>query len=248
MTSANRRMPVDTTAAATPMTSAQPNSATSGRSNGGSPGIDSDAVPSPVSESRPMKTRAPIPAASSPGSRTSESIAPPSPAASISRNAPSSGEPSRVLMAAKLPAAAIIATACPVASRRAARTARAPRPAPIAISGASGPSTAPKQRVASAARVTPGSSRAVGAAAPAWKPSAGECPPRPGRYRIVRATRTPHTTSMGSGHQSGWWSNPSALGRSVKSQSWACCTSCRMKYATTDTGTPMTAATTSSTT
>ena len=132
-------------------------------------------------------------------------------------------------MAAKLPAAAIIATAWPVASRRAARTARAPRPAPIAISGASGPSTAPKHRVASAASVTPGSSRAVGAAAPAWKPSAGEWPPRPGRYRIVRATRTPHTRSMGSGHQAGWWPNPTAWGRSVKSQSWACCTSCKMK-------------------
>ena len=51
------------------------------------------------------------PAASRPGTSTTPSIGPPSPAASISRNAPTSGEPRSVLIAAKLPAAPITATA-----------------------------------------------------------------------------------------------------------------------------------------
>ena len=46
----------------------------------------------------------PTPAASSPGTRTTPSSAPPRPAASISRNAPTIGEPSSVEIAAKLPA------------------------------------------------------------------------------------------------------------------------------------------------
>ena len=54
--------------------------------------MDSENVPSPVSVSRPMKMSEPMPAASSPGTSTSSSVAPPSPDASISRNAPSSGD------------------------------------------------------------------------------------------------------------------------------------------------------------
>ena len=49
----------------------------------------------------------PTPAASRPGTSTTPSIAPPSPATSISRNAPTMGDPSSVLIAAKLPAAPI---------------------------------------------------------------------------------------------------------------------------------------------
>ncbi len=56
-----------------------------------------------------MKISEPTPAASRPGTSTSSSIDPPSPVASISKNAPVSGEPSTVLMEAKLPAAATTA-------------------------------------------------------------------------------------------------------------------------------------------
>ena len=102
------------------------------------------------------------------------------PAASSSRNAPSSGEPSSALIAAKLPVAHITAAAIGGASRAASRTASTPSPLPSRISGASGPSTAPNASVASAASTTPGSS--MGGSGPdVWKPSAGECPPVPGR-------------------------------------------------------------------
>jgi hypothetical protein len=59
-------------------------------------------------------------------------------------------------------------------------TARTPRPLPMAISGASGPITAPRLRLAKAAMMIPGSS--IGGTAPdALNPSAGLCPPVPGR-------------------------------------------------------------------
>jgi hypothetical protein len=68
-----------------------------------------------------------------------------------------SGEPSRVLMAAKLPAEARTAVAWSGTGRRAALMASTTSPPPMAMSGASGPSTAPKHSVAKAARMTPGS-------------------------------------------------------------------------------------------
>ena len=49
------------TAAASPMASAQANWATSGRANGGRSGSARENVPSPVHESRPMKTSVPMP-------------------------------------------------------------------------------------------------------------------------------------------------------------------------------------------
>ena len=52
-----------------------------------------------------------MPEASSPGSATRLSVSPPMPAASMIRNAPRMGDPSRVLMAAKLPADAMIVSA-----------------------------------------------------------------------------------------------------------------------------------------
>ena len=97
------------------------------------------------------------------------------------RKAPSSGDPSSVLTAAKLPAEAMMVSAIGGASFFARCTVSAARPPPIAISGASGPSTAPRLSVASAARTTPGSSRPVAGPPPVWNPKAGECPPLPGR-------------------------------------------------------------------
>ena len=99
-----------------------------------------------------MNTSVPTPEASSPGSRIGRSIGPPMPAASMSRKAPLSGDPNRALIAAKLPAAATTASACAGTSRRASRTVAAARPPPIAISGASGPTTAPKPRLTTRGR------------------------------------------------------------------------------------------------
>ena len=121
-----------------------------------------------------------MPAASSPGTSTTPSIGPPSPAASSRRKAPTIGDPSSELMAAKLPAAAITFVAWSGASCAARRTASAPRPLPSMISGASGPSTTPRASVASEARNTPGNSTG-GRAPAALNPSAGEWPPVPGR-------------------------------------------------------------------
>jgi hypothetical protein len=57
-------------------------------------------------------------------------MVPPSPVASISRKAPVRGEPSRVAMAAKLPAAATTVWVRAGASRLASRTAMTPSPPP----------------------------------------------------------------------------------------------------------------------
>jgi hypothetical protein len=149
-----------------------------------------------------MKISEPTPEASRPGSSTRPSVGPPSPDASISKNAPTRGEPSKVLIAAKLPAEATTARARSGTSRRARRNASAARPPPSKISGISGPSTAPKISVASAARITPGSCSAVGGPC-ILNPPAGEGPPRPGRYLIARAASAPPMASIGSGHHTG---------------------------------------------
>ena len=202
------------TAAARPTRIAQPNSATLGGPMCGRPGSASENVPSPVQCPSPVNTSAPTPAASRPGSSTSSSIALLSPAASISRNAPTRGEPSSVLMAAKLPAAPSTTTAWFVSPLTACRTAQAHRPPPSAISGASGPSTAPVPSVISAASAMPGSSLA-GASPPTFRPSAGLCPPVPGRYLITAATARPPSSSSGNGHQAGTSWNPSWPGSMV---------------------------------
>ena len=93
-----------------------------GSTPGGTVVRASEKVPRPVQLSRPRKTRAPMPEASSPGRATRLSVAPAMPAASMMRNAPSSGEPSRVLTAAKLPAEAMTVSAIGVASFLTSRT------------------------------------------------------------------------------------------------------------------------------
>ena len=100
-------------------------------------------------------------------------IGPPSPEASSSKTAPASGLPSTVLIAAKLPVAAMTAPALGSMSRRASLTASTASPPPSAITGASGPTTAPSPMLATAARKMPGSS-ADPATPPVLKPSAGE--------------------------------------------------------------------------
>ncbi len=169
-----------TTAAASPIPIAQSISPRVGVSNEGTPGIARLMVPKPVQRPTPTNTREPMPAASRPGARTTPISGPPMPMISSMRKAPTRGEPSSVLTAAKLPAAAITMVAWAGASRLASRTASTPIPPPMAISGASGPSTAPRQRVANEARMTPGSS--IGWVAPdVLNPSAGLWPLVPGR-------------------------------------------------------------------
>ena len=131
-------------APATPITTAQAIVATVGSTAGGTEVSASENVPRPVQLSRPTKTRAPTPEASSPGRATRLSVAPPMPAASMIRKAPSRGEPSSVLIAAKLPAEAITVTAIGGASFFSRWMVSAARPPPIAIRGASGPRTAPR--------------------------------------------------------------------------------------------------------
>ena len=126
------------------------------------------------------------------------------------------GEPNSVLMAAKLPAEAMTMAAVGGASLLASLTANMPSPPPMAMSGASGPRTTPRLRVASAATITPGSSIGVGAP-PALNPSAGTWPPVPGRYLMVNPTSRPDRARRGSGHHTGVPAKPMPVGIEVNS-------------------------------
>ena len=201
-------------------------------------------MPRPVNSSSPTNTRNPIPAASRPGSRATASIVPPSPATSSIRKVATMGDPSNVLIAAKLPAVAMMATAPGGASRFTVRIASAARPPPMAINGASGPSTAPSDSVANAARNTPGSSIG-GVGPPCWNPPDGEWPEFPGRDWMHHATSSPDNANSGTGHQTGVVSNPNPPGRSSNRASWSQSTSTRNPYTTMATGMAISAASTS---
>ena len=104
--------------------------------------------------------------------------------------------------AAKLPAAVTNIRTCGGASRRARLIVNAASPPPIAIRGASGPSTSPKARVAAPARMMPG--RTFGPEGPlAERPLAGIWPPPPGSRVIASATSNEPTARTGSGHHVG---------------------------------------------
>ena len=126
---------------------------------------------------------------------------PPSPAASIRITAAMIGEPNRNETAAKVAELASSMPNCGGASGRIARTMRNPRPPPRAIRGASGPTTRPRPIEAMAASSTPG--RSTGWVGEALRPSAGMCPPLPGRRAMANAATTPAKASTGRYHQSG---------------------------------------------
>ena len=126
---------------------------------------------SPVQCAIPMKTSEPIPPAMSPGIKMSGSVAPPRPDASMMITAPTIGEPKITEIAAKAPAAPKTSSIVGGASRFASLTVATATPDPIAMSGASGPSTSPRPSVASAARATPGTT--FGSVLPTWSPFAG---------------------------------------------------------------------------
>jgi hypothetical protein len=185
-----------------------------------------------------------MPEASRPGTRITGSAAPPSPAASMMMIAPITGEPKTEAMAAKLPAAASTASIGSGASLLTSRTAKMARPAPIAISGPSGPRTRPSPSVASAARTTPGtSSGSVGF--PVLMPASGSWPPWPGSRTMAKAVTRPAMASTGSGHHQGASWYPSASGREWNTQCWSLCTNHRKIQQSSDTKMPMIAANTS---
>jgi hypothetical protein len=111
------------------------------------------------------------------------------------------------------------------------RVTLSPTADPSAISGASGPSTAPKHSVPSAASATPGAcASGVGAV---LRPPSGECPPSPGSS--LRAAITTHAPTAGSPttrYQAG-------SSHSQSSTSW---TAARKSAATSAAGTPIAAA------
>ena len=132
-----------------------------------------------------------------------------------------------MLIAAKLPADAMTVWAIGGASLFARRTVSAARPPPMAIRGASGPRTAPRLSVVKAARMMPGSSLETGGPPSAWNPNAGECPPLPGRYRMVSPVSSPHRTNHGTGHHAGAPASNTSPGRSWNRKSWMAVTSAR---------------------
>ena len=96
----------------------------------------------------------------------------------------------------------------------------------MAIRGASGPRTAPRLSVVSAASTMPGNSLSTGGP-PAWNPKAGEWPPLPGRYRMVNPVSSPHSTNQGTGHHAGTPPVKTSCGRSSNKNSWILVTSAR---------------------
>ena len=144
-------------------------------------GIASENVPSPVQASRPMKMSEPTPAARRPGTRTSSSMAPAIPDASMRRKAASSGEPNSVLIAAKLPAAATIGAgpgrSVPLGEPDGADG----KPAAERDQRRLGPQHYAEAQRGQCRERHPGKLDRQGRALPALNPSAGEWPPVPGR-------------------------------------------------------------------
>ncbi len=155
----------------------------------------------PVQEPMPSETSEPIPAAIRPGTRTILNWEPPSPIASIRIIDAIRGEPRRKETAAKVDEAATMSTICCGGSFCNRLAASTPSPPPIAISGASGPITAPRPIEARAARVTPG--RASGPSRSVLSPFAGVWPPLPGRRTIAKAAISPAMASTTRYHQFG---------------------------------------------
>ena len=157
---------------------------------------------------------------------------------SISRMPATSGPPNRAETAANEPAVA----------RTDGRLRAAPRDdvhdehattEPRAISGASGPSTAPKARVPIAASATLGPyCHGVGVA---LRPFTGTWPPSPGRNRRASHTMAAPTIGRATARYQGGVSRPRASGRSVQSQSSASFTRARKAAATSAAGRPITA-------
>ena len=118
-------------------------------------------------------------------------------------------------------------------------TASSASPPPSAMSGASGPTTAPPTRLAPAARTTPGS--AAGGVAPSPSPRR-HVAAVPGSRVTASATTTPASPMVRIGHQAGSSSYPSSLGSVSQTRCWSSCTAARKANATSESGIPSPAA------
>lgn len=168
---------------------------------GTSSGMASAPISRPDHRPSPVKSRPPTPLDSRHGSTTNINWGRASPSTSRKITAATSGLPKIAEIAAADPAAARIVALLGSVDRRVRRMASRASPLPIAISGASGPTTAPPTRLATAAITTPGTS--TGRVAPAPTPSTGGWPARPGRCLTARATTPPATPIVRIGHQAG---------------------------------------------
>ena len=194
--SASRLIAVPRTAAARPIPIAQTNSPTVGVVNVGMSGTDSENVPNPVELVEADEDEGAYSGREQTWNQHDPQHRPTHPDASMSRNAPASGEPRSVLIAAKLAAAAITMTACWGHPSSGAVWRGHPCPLPIAMSGASGPRTTPRLRVAKDAMMMPG--RSIGRTGPVvLNPSAGSWPAVPGRCWIVSPTSTAQRRAAG---------------------------------------------------
>ena len=136
-------------------------------------------IPRPVHWPRPVNNRAPTPLETRHGRTTSMVRLRSRPRSSRKITTATRGLPKMADIAAAAPAAATMATApgsSPILVRLMARRASPP---PIAISGASGPTTAPPTRLAAAASTMPGS--VFGAVVPPAEPRDGNVTAVPGQ-------------------------------------------------------------------
>jgi len=152
-------------------------------------------APRPVQRPTPTWRRYPPASPVREGSRTvgEANRAPPATASSSSRMVVTSGLPKMAPAAAMAPT--IIMTC--FAGSLGVRMAVAPAAAPSAISGASGPSTAPKPRLAKDARTT--EPTCLGPMS-TLSPSSGECPPPPGSRMAPAARAAPRTGRLSTSH------------------------------------------------
>ncbi|CAM5569863.1 hypothetical protein SALBM135S_00445 [Streptomyces alboniger] len=222
------------TASGTP----QRKSPASGLAPGGTSGSARPPMARPVHSPKPVNTTAPAALATRQGSSRAARRVPARPAASTTRTAATSGPPRMVEIAAVEPAVARIAVSCPLRSRaaRVRPAASSAIPLPRAIRGASGPRTTPSGRVASAATMTPGSSRGPTGAPPS--PCTGGCPPPPGARATTGARTAPASASAGRGHHQGARAYPTALGRDSQISCWSQCWSPTKKKQASAVGTP----------
>ena len=194
-------------------------------------------VSRPPQSPRPRKIRKPIDAATRPGIRIGIRDAPSPTPASISSIPATSGPPNKAEIAENEPA--VDNTFVSRSSARANPARATPTTDPSAISGASGPRTAPNASEASAASAIPGPC-AIGVGA-TLMPTSGLWPPSPGRSR--RAARTRHAPTSGrprTRYQGGLEAS-SRSGRSCHSQCSTSWTAATKSAATRAAGTPTSA-------
>ena len=149
-----------------------------------------------------------------------------------------SGPPNSAEIAENAPAPERTTPSCPPS--RTMRCATTPTADPSAITGTSGPSTAPNASVPTAASTTPGTND--GGVGAALNPSSGRWPPSPGRNARARMTSSAPRTGSPSTRNHGGAAYPSEAGSSCHSQSSSPWIKPRKSAAASAAGIPMRAA------